>query len=439
LLLTAAVTAGAILLMWYLAERDWLEAVAEADRLDPGWRFEDLQARRASIPDEANAALRVLAAHKLLPGTWPPLGTATGLALEKSLSDLPPTAALSPQQVRALSEALAAAKAALAEARKLKDCPAGRFPPTGVQRVPTGDGAYIPEARRVAPLLIYDALLREQAGDADGALESCRALVNLARSFGDEPDPLCVAFRVTMRSVACRQIERTLARVRPSAAALAELQRLLEDEEAQPLFLMGARALRAWLHRVMEALAEGETKVDAFPGWVTAGLAVNARPVTLRVSTRIVEIAKLPVGQQEAELRSRGLPKPEEGSIFVREYIFPKIQKVATDLAHGQVRTQAELRCAIVALAAERYRLARGAWPESPDALVPAYLHAVPADPYDGQPVRYRRLADGVVIYCIGPDGNDDLGNLDRTGLGPAGTDVGLQLWDVEHRTAPEP
>src|SRR5438309_4279513 len=45
-------------------------AVAEADELDPGWRWEDLEKKRAGVPDAENAALRVEAAYKLLPKDW---------------------------------------------------------------------------------------------------------------------------------------------------------------------------------------------------------------------------------------------------------------------------------------------------------------------------------------------------------------------------------
>jgi hypothetical protein len=45
-------------------------AVAEADELDPGWRWEDLEKNRAAVPDAENAALRVVAAHGLLPKDW---------------------------------------------------------------------------------------------------------------------------------------------------------------------------------------------------------------------------------------------------------------------------------------------------------------------------------------------------------------------------------
>jgi hypothetical protein len=64
-------------------------------------------------------------------------------------------------------------------------------------------------------------------------------------------------------------------------------------------------------------------------------------------------------------------------------------------------------------------------------------LAKVPADPYDGKPLRYRRLKDGVVIYCIGPDGKDDGGTFERDDFWAASTDVGLRLWDVDKRRQP--
>src|SRR5260370_25662030 len=53
---------------WY-QDRELQAAIAEADRLDPGWRLADLEAARAEIPDEEKAALQVLAAKKLVPAS----------------------------------------------------------------------------------------------------------------------------------------------------------------------------------------------------------------------------------------------------------------------------------------------------------------------------------------------------------------------------------
>ncbi len=70
----------------------------------------------------------------------------------------------------------------------------------------------------------------------------------------------------------------------------------------------------------------------------------------------------------------------------------------------------AQVRTAQAALAVERFRLARGKLPEKLDELVPQFLPTVPADPFDGQSLRYHRLAKGYVIYSVGSDGHDDGG-----------------------------
>jgi hypothetical protein len=71
---------------------------------------------------------------------------------------------------------------------------------------------------------------------------------------------------------------------------------------------------------------------------------------------------------------------------------------------------RAQLRAARVGVAIERYRLANGKLPENLAELVPAYLDAVPKDPFDGQELRYKRLEKGYVVYSIGEDGSDDGG-----------------------------
>jgi hypothetical protein len=97
---------------------------------------------------------------------------------------------------------------------------------------------------------------------------------------------------------------------------------------------------------------------------------------------------------------------------------------------------QAELRCAVAMVAVERHRRAQNRWPDALTDLVPTYLPRVPLDPYDGAPLQYRRLNDGVVIYSIGRDGKDNAGKLDKNPL-KEGTDLGFRLWDLAQRRQP--
>jgi hypothetical protein len=65
-------------------------------------------------------------------------------------------------------------------------------------------------------------------------------------------------------------------------------------------------------------------------------------------------------------------------------------------------------------LAIERYRLTNGDKPpETLSNLTPTFLPSVPMDPFDGQPLRYKKLPKGYLVYSIGRDRNDD-GGVDR-------------------------
>src|SRR5262249_897548 len=141
--------------------------------------------------------------------------------------------------------------------------------------------------------------------------------------------------------------------------------------------------------------------------------------------TELIEIAKLPEGEQESKYQ-----QVQQNLVNEPMVIRLRIPTIIHDISTHR-KSDAELRCAIVALAVERFRLANGQWPSALSDLTPAFLAQLPVDPFDGQPLHYRPTADGVMIYSIGPDGIDDGGTLDPTkDFGP-GTDIGIQLWDV--------
>ena len=86
----------------------------------------------------------------------------------------------------------------------------------------------------------------------------------------------------------------------------------------------------------------------------------------------------------------------------------------------------AHIRTAVTSLAIKRYRLAKGKLPEKLDDLVPAYLAAAPQDPFDGKPLRYKKLVKGYVVYSVGEDGEDNGGaekNTEGFSVGK-GTDI---------------
>ena len=265
--------------------------------------------------------------------------------------------------------------------------------------------------------------------------------------------------RVAIVAIALNAVERTLAQGEPSPKALATLQQLLEQEDREPLLLTMARGERAISERLMQAMYDGTFKTGQLPGLdlgmigrlgvgsVTVNRVVSAvlqgslsrgHAVLLRYHNRLVEIAQLP----ETELKSRfealeqevksAAAQPLNLRVFLVKHIAPAMGKVWQALQ----RHHARLRSAYVAVALERYRQQHDRWPDSLQQLIPGLIERVPLDPYDGALLRYRPLADGVVVYSVGPDGKDNGGNLLANPYAP-GADIGFRLWNVPARRQP--
>ncbi len=432
-------------------------AIAEADRVDPGWRWDELQAKRAEVPDKENAALRVLAAVKLLPEGWPERPRTFPITEEKSLLDqiheLEPVMQLNEEQIRELRKLLKDVAPALSEARRIIGLRTGRYPFQSFEEH-VASLKHLQQARQVANLLLLDAVLHAQEQKADAALESSRGVFVAGRSIGDEPGLLAMLVRIACQRVATTGMERVLAQGQPSDKAMAACQQLFEDELAQSLLVAGLRGERAYEHEVSGRLEAGDVEFlskygnkelgdsQRIPGvnWFANGWFQDNHAVALELSTEAVEIAKRPVEEQierfkeldkkAKRTRSEGWPP---GRYVLGTLSTPTVVKVA-EAFH---RSQADLRCAIVSLALERYRREHGRWPDKLEQFVPKLLTKVPVDPYDQKPLRYRQLDDGVVIYSVGADGKDDGGKIDRQKPNSPGTDLGFRLWDVARRRQP--
>jgi hypothetical protein len=93
-----------------------------------------------------------------------------------------------------------------------------------------------------------------------------------------------------------------------------------------------------------------------------------------------------------------------------------------------------------VAVALERYHLARGAYPESLDALAPQFLGKLPHDIINGQPLHYRRTSDPssqssdaasgqFVLYSVGWNETDDGGEAGLKKDGSVDIRTGDWVW----------
>jgi hypothetical protein len=425
---------------YFIADPGLAQAFAEADRLDPGWRLEQLLAARSAVLDAENGAGVVLEAHWLLPAGW-----LASPSLEDRIREIPLNAQLPKEQVQELRKALTVAEPALVPARKLADFPRGRYSMTWTPDYITTPFPHLRAPRDMAHLLSLDAGLRAQDEDADGALASSTAVLNAGRSLGDEPAAVSQLVRTSCQVLAVRSIERTLAQGTPSEAALKKLQELLEDEAAQPLLLMAARAERAGTHAAFQAIksrqfnrrAMGLRSNHVVPDdmlSVIDSVIVRGKQVPhFRYLSEYVEIAKLPPRERLSRLEQVPQMQAELPGI-VGDFTRGSNDRKMALVFLGR---QALVRCAVVAVAAERYRRAKQRWPDKVTDLMPEYLGEIPEDPFDGAPVRLRNLKDGVIVSSSGPDGEEDAARRPDT---PAeASNLHFRLWDVEGRRQPAP
>jgi len=117
--------------------------------------------------------------------------------------------------------------------------------------------------------------------------------------------------------------------------------------------------------------------------------------------------------------------RPTAVNLFAR-LLLPELGKYAMRVAHCQNAAN----MARIAIALERCRLAHGEFPESLDTLAPQFIAKVPHDVIGGQPLKYRRAADGsFVLYSIGWNEMDDSGAVAFKKDSPADVELSTGDW----------
>jgi len=448
-----AAVPGLLIIGWYAyqsstAAKFLQSTIAQTDRLDPGWRLEELAARREQIPDEKNSALQLIEADRSLPpftiepSQWPMK------RLDEAIrGNLLPEEQLPESRTQVLTVELRKLAVTVRQARRLAGMPYGRFPDNEDANM-AHFWSNMEKVRRIAGLLRYDILLLAQERKVDQAIDSCRALINAGRSLRSEPSLMAQYYHVSLWRQPVRNIERVLAQGEPSEAVLVNLQHLLETEAGESLLVKGLRGERAALFQLLQDLQNGKTgafKEMGLLGAVRKDQLVNPedlqllvsallpyqRAALLNIQNQLVEIAKLPLNQQRAAANQLSVTL-RDSPLLVRTS-FSVIGRMDTTF----LQASAEIRCALVMVAVERFRLAHGHWPGALQELLPQFIDKIPDDPYTGSRLLYRLLLDGVVIYSVGPDGVDNGGLIRAKARNVPAADIGVRLWDPSHRRQP--
>jgi len=183
------------------------------------------------------------------------------------------------------------------------------------------------------------------------------------------------------------------------------------DADSWTRALIGERCIIIAMHERPELVEAAVGPAAGPPIVINAqkelGLADRSGIAFLKLMDRLMQVRQLPPPQRldaaaEVDKARQALPK----TFFIIHEVAP----YAVGVIKWELAETARLATASCGLAVERYRLARGALPETLRDLVPTYIPDVPGDPFDGKPLRYKHLERGYVIYSVGSDGTDDGG-----------------------------
>lgn len=430
-------------------EADRAAALAETDALDARWRWDDVAADRPAIVGDRTAlavVLDVSSSLKLRP---------FGKLLSRWNGDAFP-GQLVPNHLLDVADLghLAALRDERADifalTEQLHTLPPGRAEPR-----PTTP-PHLEPCRETIHLLEIAGEHALHEYRVSAAVAGVHAMLRTGAVLRGEPGDLAQLVRMGIRGLAARRVERILGLSEPDTATLAELQGLLLDEADENLTVPGLRGERASGNLVFERLQSGAAPLGEVlhdlerrprasrTWWENSSAALHAyylagdHAAYLRWCNRLLAVAELPFAEQvpgwqqlDDDLMAARRTEGMEG----RTRITLRVLRELIQFGAAGPRNHVLLTSTATAVAVDRFRRDQQRWPEQLSDLVPAYLPAVPVDPYSGQSLRYRHFPDGVAVYSVGRNGTDDGGvQLEAGNAFPDASDLGIRLWNSEQR-----
>jgi len=349
----------------------------------------------------------------------------------------PPGQEMAAGAIQAMGTFLQEQAVHLATVRSALALPRSRFP----IKIEDGFAALFPHLSALeteARWLRIASLYAGDRGELEEALSSIEAIVRLSDLLTDEPISVSQLIRAKCQQHAIDALEDLLSRKPLSAEQIDRAQRLVESINPQKMIQRSFVGERAMVLSVFEMPAavfadsaqsytEGQSpKRDAavyglgMRFLAGIGLKLGDKRLMLETLSRALQLAEdgSPVSFPSVQELARATDRKLEGfppKTFSR-FMMPGVEKIFGRF----LSLEARKRSALVALAIERFRFDHAeALPEKLDVLAGPYLAGVPKDPFNSEPLRYRRLTVGYVVYSVGADLRDNGGDKTlRTGTG---------------------
>lgn len=289
-----------------------------------------------------------------------------------------------------------------------------------------------PPLRQAAEALCGRALLQARDHAVPDAVEDLRLAVAIGRHCGEEPVMIgsLVQLAVQARVLSVANLVVDLG----GTPAIQPVQGLLATMGQGPDLAYALRGEVAFQFNVFSSLDELEAEQsDSDAVFMPPMLLVKPLFVSSSLVQRAYEARTLkrwcdafesqakiadPIALSAAlDLAGVELERSHHPADLLAKILFP----VFTHAGEAFVRLEANKRLLAASLDLRMMHAFEASYPDTPPVL--------PKDPFDGQPLRYRREGDGSLLYSVGGDREDD-GGREKAGLanGQTGTDLALHV-----------
>ncbi len=416
--IVALAVLGLLVLAGYLYDLHWKKKVeaklAEFRAAGQPVTWEEVLATREQIPDDENSALILLDAFahlKRIEGEY-------SAELVYAYRTPSGSGARHSEPVREMIlEYLQANVDALTLIGQAAQFRRGAYPLDAGQDPHEADFCWLADLRAAVRLCAIEAVYRAEAGDCEGAV---RSLVNGRRvvaSLGDCPQLLERMMRIGTSGIWRCAVERVLEVCQLSPDQIRLLVDEAKQEQAQPSMrlallserLLGLRCASASARELIGLSDRTDEDVPLGLHFYVAVPGLQEKDVLSYLSFMDELLRSCSMTPRERWRRTQQLLEESwQASAFYGfcTMLLPTVcRAVGVDVERG-----ANLHALAVGLAVEQWRLAHGRWPDSLAELVPEFLKAVPEDPFSDGAIRYGKTEDGVVVYSVGQDGQDNGG-----------------------------
>jgi hypothetical protein len=360
----------------------------------------------------------------------------------------------------AVLEGLKTNEALIAELRVASQRPYSRYPVKYDVEMPYA--IQLPHLRMVKGVcqrLQLKACAELASGQSDLALEDIKLMFRLMDSVKEEPFLISHLVRLACAQVATQPIWEGLAEHRWSDVQLQELEMRLQQYNFIPDLkapLAGEQAaslatVELVRKKGLEYLnALGNPEGTSTPagglgtfigvvivpqGWYYQEELNYCRGFQVELATSLdttqqrVSPARVKADTQAFEqiMYATGFAAGKLGIVLRHRLMATLLLPALTRVILKSAAAQTAFNQAAIACALERYRLAKGHFPESLETLAPRFISVLPNDVLTGEPYKYRLTDDGrFVLYSIGWNEKDDGGVAGRR---PFDAEQGDWVW----------